>query len=446
MEREAVVEISPENWVAALLISPWLRDSFSYFGSKVVPGFIGLISVPIFIRLLGMDEYGRLAVIVPLLMAIAGAGSGWLAQGILRFHPLKSDASDGHFVFRRAAIQGTLLSVLVTCIVLATILKGMRYSIATCIVSAVYCLSLLSYTVMLSKLQAQLEPKSVLRREIIRSIGGLTIPVLFVLLAGKRQFQFILLGQSIAYAIAMLPGLRSGKQEASGRNERTEQWRFEVDKTIRQLWTFGWAVGLWLLLSQLLPVIDRWAIQRFAGFPSAGVYASLYEVAIRSFSFMVFPLTQAAHPRIMRSWNEGRFAESYAIMRHSIASQAVIFVAALAAVVIFARLITRLVLGFDDPVAARMLPVLVIGGFLWQLALLLHKPLEIAQRTTAMLAGLAGIVVLNVISCLLFIPRFGYPAASYILMFSAACYIAFTLCVTRFSAFRGLTPTHGQPS
>src|SRR5262249_13627773 len=185
-------------------------------------------------------------------------------------------------------------------------------------------------------------------------------------------------------------------------------------------------VGLWLLLSQLLPVIDRWAIQRFASFASAGIYASLYEIAIRSFSFMVFPLTQAAHPRIMRAWNEGRFAESYTIIRHSIASQAVIFIIVFVGVALFARPITRLILGFDDPIAAQMLPVLVVGGFLWQLALLLHKPLEIAQRTTAMLAGLAGVVVLNVVSCLIFIPRFGYPTASYILMFSAGCYIAFT--------------------
>jgi O-antigen/teichoic acid export membrane protein len=87
-----------------------------------------------------------------------------------------------------------------------------------------------------------------------------------------------------------------------------------------------------------------------------------------------------------------------------------------------------------------MLPVLLVGGFLWQLALLLHKPLEIAQRTGAMLAAMAAVVVLNVASCFLFIPRFGYQAASYVLVFSACCYIAFTLCLTGFSAFRRTVP------
>ncbi|MGH9495046.1 MAG: lipopolysaccharide biosynthesis protein [Candidatus Sulfotelmatobacter sp.] len=426
---------------AKLPNSAWLRDSLSYFGSKIVPGFMGLISVPIFIRLIGLDEYGRLAVIVPLLMAIAGASSGWLAQGILRFHPLENDGPGVHRAFSRAVMRGTFASVLVTCIALAAILAGMRYSLAICLASAAFCVCLLSYTVLLAKLQAELHPKSVLQLEIVRSIGGLAVPVAIILIAGVRQFQFVVLGQAIAYAIPLLLSLRSGLPvEKSSQFADTGWDRPNSSRIISQLWKFGWAVGLWLLLSQLLPVIDRWAIQKFAGFSSAGVYASLYDVAIRSFSFMVFPLTQAAHPRIMRSWNEGRFVESYTIIRHSIASQSVIFVGALAAVVAFARPVTRLILGFDDPAAARMLPVLVVGGFLWQLALLLHKPLEIAQRTTAMLAGLAGVVALNILACLFLIPRFGYPAASYILFFSAGGYIAFTLCATRFSAFRRLTP------
>ncbi|HEY1678535.1 MAG TPA: lipopolysaccharide biosynthesis protein [Candidatus Sulfotelmatobacter sp.] len=444
MEREAVAEIPSPGPVVASLNAPWLRDSLSYFGSKIVPGLMGLISVPIFIRLIGLDEYGRLAVIIPLLMAVAGAGSGWLAQGILRFHPLESDSPDAHLAFKRAVIRGAMLSVIVTCFALCAILAGLRYSIATCLVATAFCLSLLSYTVLLSKLQAQLQPKSLLQREVVRSIGALVIPVAIVLIAGSKQFEFVLLGQAIAYTIAMLPGLRFLPQITLEDTRPAPAHAFQSEKIIRRLWTFGWAVGLWLLLSQLLPVIDRWAIQRFAGFASAGVYASLYEISIRSFSFMVFPLTQAAHPRIMRAWNEGRFTESYMIIRHSITSQFAIFVVALVGGAAFARPLTRIILGIDDPVAVRMVPVLVVGGFLWQLALLLHKPLEIAQRTTSMLAGLAGVVVFNIISCLFFIPRFGYSAASYILMFSAGLYIVFTLCVTRFAAFRRLAHTAGQ--
>lgn len=428
---------------AIFLRSALVGDSLSYFGSKVVPGFMGLISVPVFIRLIGLDQYGRFAVTVPILMAVAGASSGWLAQGVLRFHPATDDTHGREIAFDRAVTGATIITVLVTSLALATVLAGLHYSLLTSLASLAFCFSLVLYSITLAKFQARLQPTIVLRREILRSTAGFAIPVVLVVLTGRRQFEFVLLGQALAYTIAFLPGSRSrGHARDTGESLQRALRSDDLSsgQTIRQLWHFGWAVGLWLLLSQALPVIDRWTIQKFASYTAAGVYASLYEVAVRSFSFLVFPLTQAAHPRIMRAWNEGRFAESHRIIRYSVLAQLIIFVTVLGGVLFAARRITTLVLGFDDPLATRMLPMLLAGGFLWQLALLLHKPLEIQQRTGAMLVAMAAVVVLNIAACFQFIPRFGFQAASYILVLSACLYTAFTLCMSRFRAFRKFMP------
>jgi O-antigen/teichoic acid export membrane protein len=446
----AISEIGPEaskaspgrSSHATLTQSALLWDSLSYFGSKIVPGFMGLISVPVFIRLIGLNQYGRFAVVVPFLMAVAGASSGWLAQGVLRFHPSVTDSRGMQAAFDRAVAACSTASAIVTALLLATVLAGLHYSTLTSLCSLVYCLSLLVYTVVLSRFQARLRPGSVLRREAMRSICGFVFPVIMIAITGRKQFELILLGQAVAYTFAFLPGSRRSKatEEASSLAFEHVPVNSSTAAVVRQLWRFGWAVGLWLLLSQLLPMIDRWTIQRFAGFTSAGVYSSLYEISVRSFSFLVFPLAQAAHPRIMRSWNEGEFAASYRIIRYSIVAQLIIFAVVMGGVFVLAPRIIRLVLGFNDPVAARMLPVLVVGGFLWQLALLLHKPLEISQRTSVMLAAIAIVVVLNTIACFLFIPRYGYEAAGYVMVSSAAAYIALILCMTRFRAFRAYSP------
>ena len=441
--RVESVRGSLTNRCAVFLRSALIWDSLSYFGGKVVPGFMGLISVPVFIRLIGLDQYGRFAVTVPILMAVAGASSGWLAQGVLRFHPATDDAHGREIAFDRAVTRATITTVLVTSLALAMLLAGLHYSLLTSFASLAFCFSLVVYSIALAKFQARLQPAIVLRREILRSTAGFVIPVALVAITGRRHFEFLLLGQALAYTIAFLPSSRSrGHARDTGESSQSglRADDFSSGRTIRQLWQFGWAVGLWLLLSQALPVIDRWTIQKFASYSSAGVYASLYEVAVRSFSFLVFPLTQAAHPRIMRAWNEGRFAESHRIIRYSVLAQLIIFVTVLGGVLFAAHGITRLVLGFNDPVATRMLPVLLVGGFLWQLALLLHKPLEIAQRTGAMLVAMAAVVVLNIAACFQFIPRFGFQAASYILVLSACLYIAFTLCMSRFGAFRRFMP------
>lgn len=420
--------------------SAFLWESISYFVSKVVPGFLGLISVPVFIRLIGLDQYGRFAVIVPLLTAIAGAGSGWIAQGILRFHPLAGDGPERQAIFDRAVTIGSGMSVLFTAAALAALLAGLRYSLGTLLISLMFCSSLVTYTITLARLQASLKAVSVLRREVVRSIAGFVIPVAIIVVSGAKRFEFVILGQAIAYTMALLPGIRSRGISENSRILPEDKFSISphASETVRQIWQFGWAVGLWLLLSQLFPVIDRWAIHRFAGYRDAGIYASLYEVAIRSFSFFVFPLTQAAHPRIMRSWNAGKFAASYKIIRYSITFQLIVFVAVFGFVYPLKHQIIRLILGLDDPIAAQLLPALIVGGFLWQLALLLHKPMEIAHRTQAMLAAMVTVVVGNVAGCFLLIPRFGYSVAGYILVFSASLYIALVLCLTRFSIFLSL--------
>jgi O-antigen/teichoic acid export membrane protein len=432
---------------ASALRSALVWDSLNYFGSKIVPGLMGLVSVPVFIRLIGLDQFGRFALAVPILLAVGSASSGWLAQGILRFHPVASDPRGREISFDRAVTAGTLATVLITSALLIFILAGLHSALFASLISLAFCLSFVLYTITLAKFQARLQSVIVLRREAIRSAGSLLIPVALVLITGRKQFELILLGQALAYSMAFLPSShwlgRRNEEGASIQGPPAHQLLptdSSTAKTVRQLWQFGWAVGLWLLFSQGLPVIDRWTIQKFAGYSSAGVYASLYEVAIRSFSFLAFPLTQAAHPRIMRAWNEGQFEASYRIIRYSVQSQSIIFMTAFGVVFFASHRITRFILGFDDPIAARMLPILFVGGFLWQLALLLHKPLEIEQRTVAMLAAMAAVVVLNIAACFQFIPRFGYQAASYILGLSACCYIAFTLCLTRFDALRRFSP------
>src|SRR2546427_4617158 len=61
------------------------RDAFNYFLSKVVPGLMGLLSVLVFVRLVGYEQYGRYAVVFAFVMAWASGMAGGLSQGILRF-------------------------------------------------------------------------------------------------------------------------------------------------------------------------------------------------------------------------------------------------------------------------------------------------------------------------------------------------------------------------
>src|SRR3989442_2231917 len=58
------------------------RDAFNYFLSKVVPGLMGLLSVLVFVRLVGYEQYGRYAVVFAFVMAWASGMAGGARNGV----------------------------------------------------------------------------------------------------------------------------------------------------------------------------------------------------------------------------------------------------------------------------------------------------------------------------------------------------------------------------
>jgi O-antigen/teichoic acid export membrane protein len=67
----------------------------------------------------------------------------------------------------------------------------------------------------------------------------------------------------------------------------------------------------------------------------------------------------------------------------------------------------------------------MLGGFLWQIALLVHKPLEIMQRTKTMLCGMLGVLLIELAGNYLLVPRFGMQSAVYVFLFGAIAYVVF---------------------
>jgi O-antigen/teichoic acid export membrane protein len=416
-----------------------VKDSIGYLLSRIIPGFFSMVSVPVFVRLIGIEEYGRLAVILPILMALGGAASGWLQQGILRFHPPSEGSADGNSPFSRAILVGTVYGVLALGLALIPILALLHYTPAVWAIAGSYVALQLIYLVSLTRLQAQLRPRAVIRNEALRSFAGFVLPVCLVLALGRKWFPLVILGLALGYLLPLL--FRSGGQivpaSIQGRapNSANHSQGTNSQAILGKLWRFGWAVGIWLMLIQVFPVIGRSAIQKYSGYAQAGIYASLYELAVRSFSLFASPVMQAAHPRIMRYWNQGSYDAARSTIRHSIRIQILMFLPFEAVGVIFSRPITRLILGPGNSAPASLLPLLMLGGFLWQIALFVHKPLEIMQRTQAMLAGMLAVLAIEFAGNYLLVPRFGMQAAVAVFVLGAMAYIAF-------AAFCGRVPLH----
>ena len=95
---------------ATVLGNRLMQDALNYFLSKIVPGLMGFLSVLVFVRMIGVEQYGRYAVVFALVTASASGLAGWLSQGILRFQSQRREPAEAED-FLHSAGAGTIVSV-----------------------------------------------------------------------------------------------------------------------------------------------------------------------------------------------------------------------------------------------------------------------------------------------------------------------------------------------
>ncbi len=375
-----------------------MGDAFNYFLSKIVPGLMGFLAVLVFVRMIGVEQYGRYAVVFALVMASASGLAGWLSQGILAL--------------------------------------GLRQGWALLISLALFGV-LLVYTVTLARFQASLRSTQVLRFEVARSVGGFLIPVALMWATRSKDYRLMLLGIALGYSLPLfMPIFSRAKTQLKSPRHWDPSLTPAQRKVLNKLWRFGWPVALWMLCQQGLVVSDRYFLQRFTGYSGAGIYASMYDVIVRSFSLLFMPITLAVHPLVMNRWNAGSRKEALQAIRTGMKYQALMFIPIGLSLAVLAPWMSRLVLGKENAGAAEIVFPLAVGGFLWQVCLLSHKPLEILCQTRRMLAGMLVALAVNLGGNWLLVPRFGYRASAYLTVASSAAYLLSLIVLTPMKELR----------
>ena len=135
---------------------------------------------------------------------------------------------------------------------------------------------------------------------------------------------------------------------------------------------------------------------------------------------------------IMDAWNRGEEGKARSVLRrgltYSIGAGAVVtlgvwLLAPLILPTVLGAVATEGSLAVAGPVAA--------GAFLWQVAMLAHKPLELHNRTGLMLLLVSVALAANVLVNLLFLPVAGLVVAGYSTVLSAFLYLSLVIVSER---------------
>ena len=429
-------------------VSALAGDSARYALSKAVPGLVGFAAVLVFVRILEEDQYGRYSLAFTVVATAQGFFLGWLNQAVLRYHSWVGESQVAGTGMLQALAASLILGVLALGVLLPVVLGdgGLGRLGLLAMLGVFGCMGVFRYRMAL--LQARLAAGVVVGLSAVQAVAALAIPViLFFVFAAS--YELALIGLALSYVLGALVPLRREEARTQVREEPRAPVRAgepiallarhgEADgpghlaepparpdtprEVLGLFWRYGWALSFWFAVITALQVSDRYFIQRFMGFVATGEYAAIYDVVVRGYSLVLFPVTLAAHPRIMRAWNDGDVALAASYWRWSLGGILATFALLLVVAVFLGHALPPLVLPSGGGRVASSVVPLVIGGFLWQFALLAHKPLEVAGRTGLMLAFAVVALGVNVAMNYTLMPRYGVVVAAYALVGSGGAY------------------------
>ena len=392
---------------------------------------MGLIAVIIFIRMIGVEEYGKYSVQLSFFMAYSSLTVGWLNQSTLRYYSKYQNDQQLPQIFFIGLVFSLLLGSLILVIGSLVIVNNQKFPLTS--IGLALFLALCSFQFLSAVLRSQLRPNVIIVVTVLQSLLGVVLPFLLLWVLSPNH-KYLLLGLAGSYIALPLVFLAFNIDRFKIFWPIASGGRHHSKLILSEFFHYGFPLSLWFGISLSLPFFDRFFIEYFYSFEITGIYASFTDLVIKIFSILLFPLTLAAHPRIMSSWNNNDQAGAIILWRQALQYQMVIFIILIGVLYLAASRIFDLIMlilpGLDLSYSFLLFPILV-GGFLWQFALLCHKPLEMDQRTGLMVVLMLGALIINLLGNIIYLPRYGIIATAYTYIASASVYILSNIYFSR---------------
>jgi O-antigen/teichoic acid export membrane protein len=193
---------------------------------------------------------------------------------------------------------------------------------------------------------------------------------------------------------------------------------------------YGYAITLWLFLSHLLMAMDRFIIMEYLGYRQAGMYSALKDLLFKSITFASFPIYISYQAKVLNHWNSRHRKDAWVSIKEAISFEILIFI------IFFIIFMVAKEALFQDMLLIPEIDVwliylpLVLAAFIWQVALLLQRFLELVYRSAYIIIAIGLIVLLNLILNLIFVPGYGLIASSLVLLFTSLLYAGFIVVLS----------------
>ncbi|WP_186525813.1 lipopolysaccharide biosynthesis protein [Seonamhaeicola sediminis] len=386
-----------------------------YLIGKVTSAGVVVGSIPLFIKCFGVEEYGEFIYVYTTFLMLLAGSTGWIVQGVLRFFTLENNRGK----ISSEAFQMTYKSFLVSALLLSVffLISEIHFNV---IFLTVGCLFFsFFYSVNLSIKQAVLKSKVYIFADISRALTFLVVPLLmYYFLPTLEGIYSLLFGVLLSYIVGLCVLTRCHLPKPNLNFKEKTRWS-------KIFFKYGFPLSIWMFFSPTTNGVDRYIIEFSLGTIVLAKYSAIFDIVFKVFSSLAVPFNSIVQPLLILNYNEKNFAGYKKTMRKSITYLSIMFILFLGGLYLFKNFIICTYLNFcvDFEKLEKLIIPFAVSSYIWQLAILMQKNMEVSNRTIETSVYMLIIVVLTLLLGIILVPRYGMFASAYISLLCSVVYL-----------------------
>ncbi|TCI25138.1 hypothetical protein EVJ32_11595 [Exiguobacterium sp. SH5S4] len=385
----------------------FIFDFVKYIPSKLLPGLVGIIAIPVITRLFSPNDYGVYSIIITTINIMLIVGN-WQLMSIVRYYPhyeveKKVNKFNENIMF---SLWFTIISIsflFMSMIILLNQIISEQYQFTVWLAFFVVIL-----TIVFNTLQTYFR---VVRKvnyysyfESWKGVTTLTFGILFVLLISENINNML-----IGYIISLLIILPFMYFKLKG---TVKLWKISFSKDIfKKISDYGVPLVIVNLSAWILNLSDRYILSIYRGVEEVGIYTANYDIADKVMMLIVGIFIMASGPIVNRIWEHENEEKAKEFLEKVAGYYIIVCLPAVIGLSILSKVIAETFLGAGYSQGYIIIPFAALGAFLLGLQQRYHASFQFFGKNymIAKLVGFSGGV--NIILNILLIPTYGYLAA-----------------------------------
>lgn len=380
-------------------------DTFLFLFTKILTGFIGLLSITLQTKYLIPSEVGQFSLINGVVSALVSVLIGWIGSSALRYY----------YSYSKDKQKEYFSTILIDWIVMV-VASGAVLVLVAFVSSDLPIKNFMAFSLIFLLFSSLME----ITEKMMRASKRTKIYCALLIIESAINVGFILLLHSvITSGVNLLLLLKITTCSIFGITSIVVLHFFRYFKPKSFSWSlnkiffkYGFPmVGIWGI-GWLLSYSDRYIINNYLSATEVGLYDVAYVFSERTMGVVVLSFGLAFFPMMIRVWKSKGKEETIETLKESISYYLLLSIPMVVGISFLSYYFYGTILDLSYRDAYLVMPITCIGFLISGINNFLYKLWQLEEKTWKVLLVTTIAVVINIVLNIIFIPIYGYIVAA----------------------------------